>query len=184
MANWYEDQLTNRNFLSPIGFLFILDKARKVSFLCQKAEIPTVELGQVEIPTRGLVPIPVEGNMRYSEFSMEFIVDEDLRNYMQIHNWMRALGTPQEFKERRVWLNKYADSPSEDPRFSDATLQVLNNNNIANFNVIFKNLFPVEISSIPFDVTGTDNNFFIATATFNYVSYEIRNVGSTERRKS
>ena len=83
MANWYEDQLTNRNFLSPIGFLFILDKARKVSFLCQKAEIPTVDLGQVEIPTRGMVPIPVEGNMRYSEFSMEFIVDEDLRNYMQ-----------------------------------------------------------------------------------------------------
>ena len=182
MANWYEDQLTNRNFLSPIGFLFILDKARKVSFLCQKAEIPTVELGQVEIPTRGLVPIPVEGNMRYSEFSMEFIVDEDLRNYMQIHNWMRALGTPQEFKERRVWLNKYADSPSEDPRFSDATLQVLNNNNIANFDVVFKDMFPVSLSSLPFDVTGGDNDYFTATTTFRYTLYEIRNKNSQVRR--
>ena len=182
MANWYEDQLTNRNFLSPIGFLFILDKARKVSFLCQKAEIPTVELGQVEIPTRGLVPIPVEGNMRYSEFSIDFIVDEDLRNYMQIHNWMRALGTPQEFKERRVWLNKYADSPSEDPRFSDATLQVLNNNNIANFDVVFKDMFPVSLSSLPFDVTGGDNDYFTATTTFRYTLYEIRNTNSQVRR--
>ena len=182
MANWYEDQLTNRNFLSPIGFLFILDKARKVSFLCQKAEIPTVELGQVEIPTRGMVPIPVEGNMRYSEFSMEFIVDEDLRNYMQIHNWMRALGTPQEFKESRVWLNKYADSPSEDPRFSDATLQVLNNNNIANFDVVFKDMFPVSLSSLPFDVTGGDNDYFTSTATFRYTLYEIRNKNSQTRR--
>ena len=182
MANWYQDQLTNRNFLSPIGFLFILDKARKVSFLCQKAEIPTVELGQVEIPTRGLVPIPVEGNMRYSEFSMEFIVDEDLRNYMQIHNWMRALGTPQEFKERRVWLNKHADSPSEDPRFSDATLQVLNNNNIANFDVVFKDMFPVSLSSLPFDVTGGDNDYFTATTTFRYTLYEIRNTNSQQRR--
>ena len=182
MANWYEDQLTNRNFLSPIGFLFLLDKARKVSFLCQKAEIPTVELGQVEIPTRGMVPIPVEGNMRYSEFSMEFIVDEDLRNYMQIHNWMRALGTPQEFKERRVWLNKYADSPSEDPRFSDATLQVLNNNNIANFDVVFKDMFPVSLSSLPFDVTGGDNDYFTATTTFRYTLYEIRNTNSQVRR--
>ena len=182
MANWYEDQLTNRNFLSPIGFLFILDKARKVSFLCQKAEIPTVELGQVEIPTRGLVPIPVEGNMRYSEFSMEFIVDEDLRNYMQIHNWMRALGTPQEFKERRVWLNKDADSPSEDPSFSDATLQVLNNNNIANFDVVFKDMFPVSLSSLPFDVTGGDNDYFTATTTFRYTIYEIRNTNSQTRR--
>lgn len=182
MANWYEDQLTNRNFLSPIGFLFILDKARKVSFLCQKAEIPTVELGQVEIPTRGMVPIPVEGNMRYSEFSIEFIVDEDLRNYMQIHNWMRALGTPQEFKERRVWLDKYADSPSEDPRFSDATLQVLNNNNIANFDVVFKDMFPVSLSSLPFDVTGGDNDYFTSTATFRYTLYEIRNTNSQTRR--
>ena len=182
MANWYEDQLSNRNFLSPIGFLFILDKARKVSFLCQKAEIPTVDLGQVEIPTRGMVPIPVEGNMRYSEFSMEFIVDEDLRNYMQIHNWMRALGTPQEFKERRVWLNKYADSPSEDPRFSDATLQVLNNNNIANFDVVFKDMFPVSLSSLPFDVTGGDNDYFTATTTFRYTLYEIRNTNSQTRR--
>jgi len=182
MANWYEDQLSNRNFLSPIGFLFILDKARKVSFLCQKAEIPTVELGQVEIPTRGLVPIPVEGNMRYSEFSMEFIVDEDLRNYMQIHNWMRALGTPQEFKERRVWLNKYMDSPSEDPRFSDATLQVLNNNNIANFDVVFKDMFPVSLSSLPFDVTGGDNDYFTATTTFRYTLYEIRNINSQTKR--
>ena len=182
MANWYSDQLTNRNFLSPIGFLFILDKARKVSFLCQKAEIPTVELGQVEIPTRGMVPIPVEGNMRYSEFSIEFIVDEDLRNYMQIHNWMRALGTPQEFKERRVWLDKYADSPSEDPRFSDATLQVLNNNNIANFDVVFKDMFPVSLSSLPFDVTGGDNDYFTSTATFRYTLYEIRNTNSQTRR--
>ena len=182
MANWYEDQLTNRNFLSPIGFLFILDKARKVSFLCQKAEIPTVELGQVEIPTRGLVPIPVEGNMRYSEFSIEFIVDEDLRNYMQIHNWMRALGTPQEFKERRVWLDKYADSPSEDPRFSDATLQILNNNNQANFDVVFKDMFPVNLSSLPFDVTGGDNDYFTSTATFRYTLYEIRNTNSQTKR--
>ena len=159
-----------------------MDKARKVSFLCQKAEIPTVELGQVEIPTRGMVPIPVEGNMRYSEFSMEFIVDEDLRNYMQIHNWMRALGTPQEFKERRVWLNKYADSPSEDPRFSDATLQVLNNNNQVNFDVVFKDMFPVSLSSLPFDVTGGDNDYFTATTTFRYTLYEIRNTNSQTRR--
>jgi len=182
MANWYEDQLTNRNFLSPIGFLFILDKARKVSFLCQKAEIPTINLGEVNIPTRGLVPIPVEGNMRYSDFTVEFIVDEDLENYMQIHNWMRALGTPQELKERKVWKDSHSDAPSQDPRFSDATLQVLNNNNIANFDVVFKDLFPIDLSTLSFDVTGGDNDYFTATATFKYTLYEIRNVNSQTRR--
>lgn len=182
MANWYQDQLTNKNFLSPIGFLFVLDKARNVSFLCQKAEIPPVTLGEVSIPTRGMVPIPVEGNIRYGDFTIEFIVDEDLKNYMEIHNWMRALGTPQGFKERRDWIDKYSDLPSQDPRFSDATLQVLNNNNIANFDVVFKGLFPVDLSTLSFDVTGSDNDYFVATATFKYTLYEIRNVNSQTRR--
>ncbi len=182
MANWYQDQLTNKNFLSPIGFLFILDKAQKVSFLCQKAEIPTLTLGDVQIPTRGLVPIPVEGNMRYSDFTIEFIVDENLENYMQIHNWMRSLGTPQELKERKLWRDQHQDSPTQDPRFSDATLQVLNNNNVANFDVVFKDLFPSDLSTLSFDVTGSDNDYFTATATFKYTLYEIRNVNSQTRR--
>ena len=48
-------------------------------------------LGDVNIPTAGFVPIPVEGNIQYQDLSIEFIVDEDLRNYMELHNWMRAL---------------------------------------------------------------------------------------------
>ena len=182
MANWYNDQLTNKNYLSPIGFLLLLDKAKKVSFLCQRAEIPQMTLGDVQIPTRGLVPIPVEGNMRYSDFTIEFIVDENLENYLQIHNWMRALGTPQDFTERKVWREAYAETPTRDPRFSDATLQVLNNNNNANFDVVFKDLFPTDLSTLSFDVTGTDNEYFTATATFKYTLYEVRKVNSQTRR--
>lgn len=182
MANWYADQLTNRNFLSPIGFIFVLDKARKSSFLCQKAEIPAMNLGEVNIPTRGLVPIPVEGNMRYNELTIDFLVDENLENYMEIHNWMRGLGTPQELKERKLWRQANSDSPSQDPRFSDATLQVLNNNNNANFDVVFKDMFPISLSTLAFDVTSGDNDFLVAQATFKYTLYEIRNVNSQTRR--
>ena len=177
MANWYKDQLTNKNFLSPIGFLFVLEKATKTSFLCQKAEIPDLTLGQVSIPTRGMVPIPVEGNISYGNLNLEFIVDEDLRNYMEIHNWLRALGTPQDMKERRDWYNTYAKGSAEkDARFSDATLQVLNNNNIVNFDVVFKNLFPVSLSTIPFDVTGSDVAYIEADCTLNYRSFTVESV--------
>ena len=142
MANWYQDQLTNKNFLSPIGFLFLLQRAKKTSFLCQKATIPNMSLCEVPIPTAGMVPIPIEGNMVYGDLEVEFIVDEDLRNYMEIHNWMRALGTPQNYGERNAWERKYQFHSSDDPRYSDATLQVLNNNNLANFDVLFKSVFP------------------------------------------
>tara|TARA_R100001082_G_scaffold106751_1_gene79908 strand:- start:2229 stop:2777 length:549 start_codon:yes stop_codon:yes gene_type:complete len=182
MANWYQDQLTNKNFLSPIGFMFLLDKARKTSFLCQRATLPTMTLGDVNIPTRGLVPIPVEGNMRYTDLTIDFLVDEDLSNYMELHNWMRALGTPSDVGERADWYQANRNTPGEDVRFSDATLQVLNNNNIANFDVVFKSVFPIELSSLPFDVTAGDNNFMVATATFQYILYEVRNVNTATRR--
>ena len=101
---------------------------------------------------------------------------------MEIHNWMRALGTPSATKERRDWQNKFADDPTEDVRFSDGTLQVLNNNNLANFDVVFKDLFPVALSTIPFNSSEDDNDFLVATATFRYTLYEIRNVNTQTKR--
>lgn len=182
MANWYSEQLTNRNFLSPIGFLFSLDKARKVSFLCQRAEIPTITLGNVNIPTRGLVPIPIEGNLEYGEFNIEFIVDEDLKNYMEIHNWMRALGTPQSIDDRVAFKDANRITATQEYRYSDGTLQILNNNNRVNFDVVFKSLWPTSLSTLAFDVTGSDNDFFTATTTFKYTLYEVREKNSQTRR--
>ena len=115
--------------------------------------------------------------------SIDFIVDEDLRNYMELHNWMRALSTPGEYEDRYNWNQENSvRGTGNDPRFSDATLQVLNNNNLANFDVVFKSVFPINLSSLPFDVTGSDNNYFTATATFRYTLYEVRNVNSPTRR--
>ena len=184
MANWYNEQLTNKNYLSPIGFVFVLDKARRTSFLCQRAEIPSIQLGAVQIPTRGMVPVPLEGNMTYGNLNIEFLVDEDLRNYMELHNWIRALGTPQDYQERTDWVTKYSKNMGKgtDTKTSDATLQILNNNNIVNFDVVFKDLFPVSLSTVNFDVTQDDNNYFTASAEFEYVLYEVRNKNSQARR--
>ena len=186
MANWYNDQVTNKNFLSPIGFIFILDKARKVSFLCQKAEIPELSLSSIDIPTAGFAPIPMGGNtINYGDLNLEFIVDEDLKNYMEIHNWIRALGTPSDFTERKEWNEaNRSDSRSRErnTKWSDVTLQVLNNNNLVNFDVVFQSVFPVSLSTLPFDVTGTDNDYFTATATFRYTLYEVREKNSQTRR--
>ena len=183
MSNWYKDQLTNKNFLSPIGFVFLLDKARKASFLCQRASIPEITLGDIGIPTRGFVSVPLEGNIQYSELNIDFIVDEDLRNYMELHNWIRALGTPDTIQERRDWVNSNSDIiGSQDFKVSDGTLQVLNNNNITNFDVVFKDMFPTNLSTLDFNVTSTDNEFMTASVTFKYLLYEIRNVNTQTRR--
>lgn len=182
-SDWYSKQLTNRNFLSPIGFKFLLDRAPKTTFFCQEASIPSISLGQVDVPTP-FKAYPIDGNIVYGTFELSFLVDEDLENYLEIHNWMRALGVPDNFEERTEFIQKYSTAPREMKRkvqFSDGTLQVLNNNLNANFDVVYKDMFPVELSTLNFNVSGTDVEFFIAAATFAYTSYEIRKLNGERR---
>jgi hypothetical protein len=175
-ANWYKQQVNNNNYLSPIGFKFILEKAPKVAYLCQTASIPETSLGEIDIPTY-LVPIPIEGNFRYSSLNISFLVDEDLENYLQLHNWMRALGVPTDFQERRDFENKvkYPGTTDKDRNiFSDGTLQVLTNNLNNNFDIQFIDLIPTSLSTLDFDVTTSETNFLTASVTFTYTYYEIR----------
>ena len=186
-ATWYENELKNKNFLAPIGFKFVLEKAPKVAFLCQSASIPDITVGDIDIPTRGLVAYPIDGNIRYGEFNLSFLVDENLENYLQIHNWMRALGTPQDLNERGVWIvdkRTTPDAANYKSLVSDATLQVLNNQNIVSFEVVFEDLFPTNLSTLSFDVTQTDTQFFVAEVTFKYTLYEVRGRNSGTRRKA
>jgi len=101
---------------------------------------------------------------------------------MEIHNWMRGLGTPQSIDDRVAFKNANRSTPTQEYRYSDGTLQILNNNNVANFDVVFKSMWPTSLSTLGFDVTGSDNEFFTASATFKYTLYEVRNKNSQTRR--
>ncbi len=185
-ATWYEEELKNKNFLAPIGFKFILEKAPKVAFLVQQASIPALDIGSVDIPTAGLVQYPIDGNVKYGDLTLSFLVDENLENYLQIHNWMRAMGTPQDLGERKVWIDtkRRGDAPNYKSLVSDGTLQVLNNQMNVAFECVFEDSFPTSLSTLPFDVTQTDTQFFVAEATFRYTLYEIRALNRGNRRTS
>lgn len=180
MSEWYERELKNKNYLSPIGFRLIIQKSPKVSFLCQEVQIPSVDLGQVNINYRGFVPLPVEGNVKYGDFTVEFLVDEDLENYLEIHDWIRGLGVPSSFADRPDYLKgrrkvNVEGFPSLDSveQTSDATLIVQNNNLNQNFEIVFKDMFPVNLAALPFSVLGSDNDYLTARVTFAYTYFDI-----------
>ena len=183
-SDWFSNQISNRNFLSPIGFKFLLDRAPKTIFFCQEANIPSISLGTVEVPTP-FKPYPVDGNIAYGSLELSFLVDEDLDNYLEIHNWIRALGVPDNFEERAEFIRSNTNSRElkKKVQFSDATLQVLNNNLNANFDVVYKDVFPTELSTLNFNVTADDVQFFTAQVTFAYSVYEIRTLSGGRRQE-
>ena len=57
--------------------------------------------------------------------------------------------------------------------FSDGVLQILSSNSVPKYQVNFKNLWPYTLSTIDFDATDTDIEYFTADVSFKYTIYRI-----------
>ena len=170
-------QIENRNFLSPTGFKFVLKRSPKVAFFCNQANIPDITLGIANQPSY-LRDIPIPGDkLQFGDLSLRFLVDENLENYMEIQNWMRGLGYPEDVKQFRdlsdegIIQGNYTNDRQN--IYSDGTLQILNSNLVAKFQVFFKDLFPYSLSTITFDATQTDIEYFTADVGFKYTMYNM-----------
>lgn len=177
VSNAYKNQIQNRNFLSPVGFKFSLNRSPKVAFFGNSANIPGMTLGIANQPTY-LKDIPTPGDkIEFDDFTIRFMVDENLENYMEIQNWIRGLGYPESLEEIYDLQNekKYVDTTNSKLMniYSDATLTVLTSNQNTNFNVKFSDLWPYSLSALNFDATDTDIEYFTAEATFKYTIYNI-----------
>ena len=173
MATAFQNQLTNRNFLSPAGFLFNITKEPKVSFFCTSASIPYLSF-ETSIQPSYLKDIDVPGEkLQYGDLVVRFLVDEDLTNYMSIHNWMTGIGYPESAGDFKAETTADDNSRDLNQQFSDGSLTIQNSNYRTTAVVKFKDLFPIELTSLEFDTGVTDIQYFTAEATFRYLVYNI-----------
>lgn len=164
------DQVPNKNFLSPLNFKFSLKRAPHVNFFIQKVNLPGLSLPEIDV-NNPLIRVPYPGDhLLYDELDISFKVDEDLRNYMELHTWLRALGK-RSFAEYRELMAK--PSYSGESIRSDISLMVLTSNKNANYEIQFKDAFPIKVSGIDFSSVDQDVDYIEASATFRYVTYDI-----------
>ena len=82
------------DYASPIQFRFKCTKLPEVEFFCQTANVPGISLGDATFAT-SLKDISIPGDtVVYSSLDMTFLVDENLNNYKEIHDWLLGLGFP------------------------------------------------------------------------------------------
>ena len=179
------------DYASPVQFRFKCSKLPKVEFFCQTANIPGIGLGEAEVDTP-LKSIPFPGDkVTYQDLAISFLVDENLENYKEIHDWIIGLGAPQnhtQFSDLRATSSDRfpgtsssnaitgqatADPLPESGMYSDATLTVLNSKNIAVTEIRFHNIFPTSLGSLSYDVQASDVNYLAAAVDFSYMYYEI-----------
>ena len=166
-----ENTPINSNFLNPLNFRFSIKRAPHVNFFIQKVNIPSISVPPTEHPNP-FVSIPYSGeHMDYGSLQLTFKVDEDLENYMEIHNWIRGLSKPYSY-------NEYGELASQNPVMggglkSDITILILNSTKLPIFEVTYIDAFPISLSEIVFDTTSEDINYIEATAEFKYTLFDI-----------
>jgi len=163
-----------QNFLSPIGFRFTLQRAPNIEYYVHAATIPSLTAGFVTVGTPFSNLSFSADKIEYGDFALTFRVDEDMKNYLEIHNWLIGITFPDNFDEHKNLVTRNLGDNSG--IFSDATLTVLNSTKNVNVEVTFEDLMPTSISDIQLDVRATDINYSEATANFRYKRFTIKTV--------
>ena len=193
-TNAYNRQPTKLDYASPTQFKFNIHQLPKVEFFCTAANVPAINLGEAIFPTP-YKQIPVMGDtLTYDNLSISFIVDENLENYIELHEWLTAIGFPKDREQFTTFRSSTADLPvitqgvSDDRglttgssqlstsargMFGDAILTILTNKNNPVVEVRFQDLFPVALGALDFTQVATDVEYISVTADFSYKIYDI-----------
>lgn len=170
------------NYLRPNAFRFIIHDLPKVAYTCQSANLPAVQLGFATQPTP-FVDRPVIGDkLNYGEFTIRFLIAEDMSNYLELFEWLVALGFPNDYNDYSAFvgdrLNRFpffkkSDGTTEALAYSDSTLIILDSNNNPKTSIKFKQAFPISLEALDFDITSTTVEYFVGIASFRYTAFEI-----------
>ena len=189
---------TKLDYASPIQFRFKMTKIPKVEFFVQTANIPGISLGTATVPSP-LYDYPVPGDkINYQSLDISFLVDENLNNYKELHDWISGLGFPKnptQFADlQATGADRFPGSTAssvatgskrtpaplaEGGTYSDATLTVLNSKNIAKTEIRFSNVYPISLGSLSYDIKASDVDYIQVQASFGYLNYDIVQISTT-----
>jgi|3_EtaG_2_1085321.scaffolds.fasta_scaffold170463_1 hypothetical protein len=167
--NSYYETADNRqpvtdNYLNNNSFKFLIDRTPLTTYFCQKANIPSLSFGFVEQPTMFGAKLQLAGTLYdFDTLEVSFIVDENMKNYMEIYDWMRSMGNMENTKEY-VPLDLHQTT---------ATLLVLSSAYRPIYSVNFEGVFPINLGAIDFDSSVAETEPVVVSVTFQYRTFDI-----------
>ena len=146
----------------PTYYQFTISRLPGVNYFCQTASLPSLSLSQVSMPTR-FNTIQSPSKITFDELTVTFIVDEGMKNWMEIYNWMRSTTN----------VDSYEQYVADKKQYTTGNLLILNSSKNPKLNITFNRLFPITLSALDFVSTGIDPEPLQATCSFSYTSYDI-----------
>lgn len=146
------------NYLSTGGFQVSIKRLPGTEFYTQKASIPGVSSN----PTKGVTPLnpyfEPGDDLTYEDLNLEFIIDEDMNNYIDILDWIKSNTSPETSTQYK----------KEGKTKSQISIIVLNSAKRPVVEITYYDCFPISLSEITLDSNNSDVQYAKANAVFKY----------------
>ena len=168
----------NQNFLQPNKFIINFARAPSIQYFCQSVSVPGISLSEIPQNTP-FVDVYVPGEKAiYDLLNITFIIDEELKGWIEIHDWIRAMTFPKQFEEYQNLgrLNRIASAvaaSSDKPQYSDASITILSSANKPHYRFKFYDVFPTTLSTFIMAASDSPDSQITADGTFRYSYYDI-----------
>lgn len=152
--------------LQPL-FKLTFDKIPNVTFTSYSVTLPPVSLNPIIQPTP-LRDRPVPGDkLNFEPLTLNYIVQENLANYLELLKWMKGLGRTTDTEDYRRYkaLNQN--------QYSDGQLIILSNKYNPLVKVTFVDCWPSNIGALNYDTQASDAAIVTSDATFNYSYFKV-----------
>ncbi len=154
----------NKNYLISTNFTMKIVRCPILSYFIQTITLADTEASPVVHPFAIGPPLMTPSvRVSLSEFTVKYIVNEDVSNYAEVATWMRECAPYKDFSEVKP-MNEV---------LSEAFVVVTSNRKTPLLKIAFHNIFPTEISGFEFRNTDSENTPIIATAKFAIGDMEI-----------
>jgi hypothetical protein len=166
---------TNPNPLQPNKFLLNFARLPNIQYFCQSVSVPGLSLSEAII-TNPFVDIYSPGEKAiYDLLNVTFIVDEELKSWIEVHDWLRAMTFPTKYEEYRQLpsLAKNVDGDPKFPQFSDASITIYSSSMKPYYRIKYIDVFPTTLSTFILNAQDGPDTIITADATFRYSYFDI-----------
>jgi hypothetical protein len=164
----------NINFLGSNYFYFSLTRLPNFQTFVQSANLPMMSSRTINQPiSLGTFPKIPAGNYYFDDLQVSFMVNADMKNWIEIYDWMKGIGN----------LKDNMDNLKYDPGdlneiFSDALLMITDSTYKPILKASFKHVFPRSLGGINFNTQTVTTEPVVCSVNFAYSYYELLPAGS------
>ena len=143
----------NINSLSPVSFKLVLQKFPNLEFFATGVSVPAITTG-VTTASLSQRNMNIYGDkLTFEDLSVKLIVDEDMKSYKEIFDWMNSSVMDENVLENQL---------------CDITLVVMTSHNNENRTFKFRNAFPTSIGSLEFDAGASEVSYITVDVVFSF----------------